>query len=163
MAPRQVLVLTTGGTFDTVYADGGLAVGDPAAPWILANARVGDLVRVEPVLAKDSKEITDGDRDLLLARIRDAEASAVVVIHGTDTLTQTAEHLDGRCPEGTTVVLTGAMQPAAMRDTDASFNLGAAVLASQLLPAGVHVVMNGRVHRAGQVVKDRARGVFVPR
>lgn len=159
----SVLVLTTGGTFDTVYADGKLAIGGPAAPWMLANARVGDLVAVESVLAKDSAEITDDDRELLLERVRDAEAAAVVIIHGTDTLTQTAEYLDERCPAGTTVVLTGAMQPSAMRDTDAIFNLGAAVLAAQLLPAGVHVVMNGRAHRAGTVVKDRARGVFVAR
>jgi L-asparaginase len=44
-----------------------------------------------------------------------------------------------------TIVLTGSMQPARFRSTDAVFNIGAAIGAVQSLPCGVYIVMNGRV------------------
>ena len=58
------------------------------------------------------------------------------------------------------VVLTGAMQPAAMRASDASFNLGAAVTALNLLEPGVYISMSGRIFPASDVKKDRSRGIF---
>jgi L-asparaginase len=58
-------------------------------------------------------------------------------------MVQTARLL-GRVP-GKVIVLTGAMQPAAFKRTDAAFNVGCAVIAVQTLPEGVYVVMNGRV------------------
>jgi L-asparaginase len=46
---------------------------------------------------------------------------------------------------GKTIVLTGSMQPARFRVTDASFNIGTAIGAVQSLAHGVYIVMNGRV------------------
>ena len=43
------------------------------------------------------------------------------------------------------VVLTGAMQPAVMARSDASFNLGAAIAALNLLEPGVYISMSGRI------------------
>jgi L-asparaginase len=60
-----------------------------------------------------------------------------------------------------TIVLTGAMRPFALGDSDASFNLGAALIAAQTLPAGVYICMNGNVHRGNEVIKDYQQGVFV--
>jgi L-asparaginase len=54
-----------------------------------------------------------------------------------------------------TIVLTGAMQPARFRDTDAIFNIGCAIGALQSQPAGVYLVMNGQVFEAGKVQKNR--------
>jgi L-asparaginase len=42
-------------------------------------------------------------------------------------------------------VLTGAMQPAKFRFTDAVVNIASAFAAVQLLPAGVYIAMNGRI------------------
>jgi L-asparaginase len=53
-----------------------------------------------------------------------------------------------------TIVLTGAMQPARMRRTDAVFNVGFAWAAVQLLPPGVYIAMNGEVFEAGMVRKN---------
>jgi L-asparaginase len=64
----------------------------------------------------------------------------------------TAEQL--RQVPGRTIVLTGAMQPARMRRTDAVFNLGFAWAALQLLPPGVYIAMNGEVFEAGKVRKN---------
>ena len=48
--------------------------------------------------------------------------------------------------DGKVVVLTGSLQPAGQRVTDAIFNVGFAVAAVQLLPEGVWIAMNGRIH-----------------
>lgn len=164
-APRPVLVLTTGGTIDKEYGrDGELHIGRPMAPLLLRTAGVDDVFTVEPILAKDSLDFTDEDRATIVERVRLVSGGGVVITHGTDTMTVTAEHLatSGAVREGVTVVFTGAMRPARMRDSDAAFNLGAAVTAAQLLDPGVHVAMGGRVFLAGHVVKDRAAGHFVP-
>lgn len=52
-----------------------------------------------------------------------------------------------------TVVLTGAMVPYEVANSDALFNLGCAVAAVQTLQAGVFVVMNGRIFHWDNVVK----------
>jgi L-asparaginase len=44
-----------------------------------------------------------------------------------------------------TIVFTGAMLPALFRGSDAVFNMGCATMAVQTLPAGVYIVINGRV------------------
>ncbi|WP_440995620.1 asparaginase domain-containing protein [Arhodomonas sp. SL1] len=159
-AGEAVVVITTGGTFDKVYFDAASAyrVGDPQAVPILEQARVGLPWRVIPLLAKDSLEMTDADRECIREAIAATPERRVVITHGTDTLVNTARFLgDGG---GRTVCLVGAMQPARMRETDASFNLGFALAAVQLLPPGVHITMNGRVLAPETARKNRSAGRF---
>jgi L-asparaginase len=61
------------------------------------------------------------------------------------------------------IVLTGAMRPYELRNTDALQNLTEALLAAQVLPAGVYVVMHAQLLEFPGVVKDRALGTFVKR
>lgn len=159
----HIHVITTGGTIDKVYGLGGhLEVGEPAFEELLAPVRTDVTFDLTPALAVDSLQMTDADRDTIAEAVDAVQGPLVLITHGTDTMADTAAHLHQHL--GATdkvVVLTGAMQPAAMRASDASFNLGAAIAALQLLPPGVHIGMSGRVFRADRVVKDRARGVFV--
>jgi Bacterial sugar transferase/Asparaginase, N-terminal len=60
-----------------------------------------------------------------------------------------------------TIVLTGALQPASARRTDAPFNVGLALGALPLLPPGTHIAMNGQLFTADKVTKDQTRGRFV--
>jgi L-asparaginase len=46
---------------------------------------------------------------------------------------------------GKVIMLAGATQPVAFKQSDAAFNVGCAILAVQTLPDGVYVVVNGRV------------------
>jgi L-asparaginase len=62
--------------------------------------------------------------------------------------------------EGKTIVLTGAMTPARFKSSDAAFNVGTAVAAVQLLPAGVYVVINGRIFDPGKIRKNRELNRF---
>ena len=58
-------------------------------------------------------------------------------------------------------MLTGSLSPARFAATDATFNVGMAFAAAQLLPAGVYVAMNGRVFDGLSVRKDAATNRFV--
>ena len=81
------------------------------------------------------------------------------MIHGTDTMVETAEALAGaNIPK--TIVLTGAMVPERVADSDAVFNLGYAIAAAQLAEPGIWVAMNGRLHRWDSVYKNRTKGIF---
>ena len=161
IVPEPLHVVATGGTLDKVYFDAlsAFSCGEPAAPGLLAAAGADHPVSVVSVCRKDSLELTDDDRSAILAAVNAAPCRRVLVTHGTDTMPVTAALLKDRVP-GKTVVLTGAMQPALMRETDANFNVGFAAAATQLLPGGVYIAMNGRVFEAGKVRKNRAAGRF---
>jgi len=84
------------------------------------------------------------------------------VVHGTDTMVQTAEVV-GRARLEKTVVFTGAMVPYSVQGSDAPFNLGFALAMSLALPVGAYVAMNGRVFSWDNVMKDRQEGQFKER
>lgn len=157
-----IRILATGGTIDKVYTlDGSLDIGEPAIHELLEAGRCTVPVTTESILRKDSLDFDEADRSAIAEAVRQAPERRVVVTHGTDTMTETGRHLL-QADTGKVVVLVGAMKPASMRDSDAGFNLGAAIVAVQLLDAGVYVAMNGRVFPADGVMKDRAAGLFVP-
>jgi len=162
-----VTVITTGGTIAKTFneADGSLRNDRPNLEEILNALRLPDLsVRCQHLLSKDSLDLTDADRSLILEAVRHAanDAEAVVVIHGTDTLQVTGEllhrELNGlRVP----IILTGAMRPYEFRDSDAAQNMTEALLVCRLVEPGVYAVMHNRVLRFPGVVKDRAKLTFV--
>jgi L-asparaginase len=155
------LIITTGGTIDKVYFDAksDYAVGEPQIGEVLRQAHVDLPHRVEALVRKDSLDMTDGDRQLIRKAVLAADERMVLVTHGTDTMTVTAEALKGI--PGKVIVLTGALLPARFRDNDAVFNIGFALAAVQALPPGVHIAMNGRLHDPGRVRKDRDLNRFV--
>ena len=161
MISDPILVATTGGTIDKAYFDAlsEYQIGDSVIAKLLQIARVTHSYRVEEISRKDSLDLTDADRDLLLERIAAAPERRVVVTHGTDTMTQSAEVL--RSIAGKTIVLTGALAPARFAESDAAFNLGMAFGVAQVAEPGVYLAMNGEVFKAGEVRKDRAAGKFV--
>ena len=61
-----------------------------------------------------------------------------------------------------TIVVTGAMIPYAIANSDALFNFGFACGVAQALPHGVYVAMNGKIFAWDKVEKNRAAGVFEP-
>ena len=80
---------------------------------------------------------------------------AIVVVHGTDTMCETGE-VQGRAGLLKTIVLTGAMIPYTIDNSDAQFNLGFACGAAQTLPPGVYIAMNGRIFNPDHCRKNAA-------
>lgn len=156
----QLLIVTTGGTIDKVYFDdkSDYQVGEPQIGHILEELGVAFRFRVIPIMRKDSLHIEAGDRELLRATIAAQEEAHVLVTHGTDTMIDTARVLASIADK--TIVLTGALNPARFRGSDAEFNIGTAVGAVQSLPPGVYIAMNGRVWDPGKVRKNVAANRF---
>jgi L-asparaginase len=150
----QLCIVTTGGTIDKIYFDdkSDFQIGDPQIGRILEELGVAFRFSVIPILRKDSLHITDADRALLRSTILAQDAAHVLVTHGTDTMVETA-HVLADIP-GKTIVLTGALNPARFRGSDAEFNVGTAVGAVQSLPPGVYIAMNGRIWDPSRVRKN---------
>jgi L-asparaginase len=157
---EDLLIVTTGGTIDKVYFDdkSDYQVGEPQIGHILEELGVAFPFRVIPLLRKDSLHIGADDRELLRATIAAQPARQVLVTHGTDTMVETAKVLASIGDK--TIVLTGALNPARFRGSDAEFNIGTAVGAVQSLPAGVYIAMNGRVWDPARVRKNVAANRF---
>ncbi len=138
-------IFTTGGTIDKIYFDvnSEFEVGSPAIKELLQAQTLGFDYAVESLLRKDSLELTDADRQLIRARVLADSSDKILITHGTDSMVATAMQLLDIADK--TIVLTGAMQPAKMRVSDAMFNIGCAITAVQLLDPGVYIVMQGRV------------------
>jgi L-asparaginase len=158
----NLLIITTGGTIDKIYFDdkSDYQVGEPQISQILHAMHVAFEFEVSALMRKDSLHITDDDRKLIRAAIAASSASHVLITHGTDTMVETAVALQGL--QGKTIVLTGALNPARFRDSDAIFNIGCAVGAVQASPPGVYIAMNGRVWDPEHVRKNRNQNRFEP-
>ena len=156
----MIEILTTGGTIDKVYFDANskFEIGDSLLPELLTESNIHDGYEIRPLMRTDSLELTDEDRQAILEAVKASACQRILITHGTDTMAQTAEALKSVADR--TIVLTGAMQPARMRRTDAIFNIGFAWAAVSLLPAGVYIAMNGEVFEAGSVRKNLAAQRF---
>jgi L-asparaginase len=156
----HVKIFTTGGSLDKGYStrESDFLVMAPQIGGILKAAGVTLTYEIEPLLRKDSLEITEEDRDLVAKKVRADPCRHILVTHGTDTMALTGRRLSG-IPDKT-IVLTGAMQPAAFKESDAAFNVGFALAALQTLPPGVYLAMNGRIFDPQNVRKNLELDLF---
>lgn len=162
----KLTILTTGGTIDKTYDEcaGHLHNVRTNLDEILETLKLPDLfIRHVQVMHKDSLELTDEDREVILRFVREAipSSDAVIVVHGTDTLSVTGDFLHDQIADlGIPIVLTGAMRPYEFRDSDALQNVTESLMAARLLPPGVYAVLHNRVLEFPGVVKDRKAGEF---
>jgi L-asparaginase len=151
-----MLILATGGTFDKEYLiDGTLGFQGSSLPKLIQQARLTCPHQLQIVMQKDSLEMTITDRMIILEACRCSAYQKIVIIHGTDTMTDTAEFLQ-HAQLDKTIVLTGAMRPFAFGQSDASFNFGFALALAQTKPIGVYVAMQGECFSAGKVLKNKS-------
>jgi len=194
---RRLTIISTGGTIEKTYDEhsGALENRQSVIKQMLGRLRLEDTtIDTVALLSKDSLDFTDDDRARILAQVRLLIEAAVVgqsdpgaggcdgviILHGTDTLCTTGEllHQELNGSPSVPVVLTGAMRPFEMKESDALQNLNEAIFAAGLLggkafnspasgaPAircrggGVWVAAHGNCLRFPGPTKDRARGTF---
>jgi L-asparaginase len=159
-SPEEILIVTTGGTIDKVYFDqkSDYQVGQTIIGSLLSEAQTTHPYRIVEVVQKDSLDLTDADRGAIHSAIARDQATLVVVTHGTDSMTNTAQHLSDI--QGKTIVMTGSLAPARFAMTDAMFNIGMAIAAVQILNHGVYIAMNGTVFPSKSVTKNRKMNRF---
>lgn len=157
---NKLLIVTTGGTIDKIYFDdmSDYQIGDPQIGQILDHLKVGFKFEVKAIMRKDSLHFTEEDRLAIHTAITTSDATHVLITHGTDTMVKTALML-ADIP-ARTMVLTGALNPARFRDSDAVFNIGCAVGAVQTLPHGAWIAMNGCIWDPKKVRKNRDKNRF---
>lgn len=154
-------ILATGGTFDKQYdpLTGQLVFGKSVLPDLLTRARLAEPPAFEPLMAIDSLDMDDSHRQQVLQACERSREDHIVIVHGTDTMRETAEVL-GRAALRKTIVLTGAMVPCRVDDSDAVFNLGFACASAHLAANGVWIAMQGRLFPWDDVRKNREAGRF---
>jgi L-asparaginase len=156
----RIKIFSVGGTIDKVYFDklSQYQVGFPSIRAILGSLPIAFEYEIESLLRKDSLEMNDADRDLIKAHVAAEPCGKIIITHGTDTMVETGKALGtimGKC-----IVLTGAMEPADFKSSDAVFNVGVAVGAVSALPDGVYLAMNGRIFDPFKCWKNRHLGIF---
>jgi L-asparaginase len=157
----MIQILVTGGTFDKEYneLDGSLYFKETHLQEMLEKGRSRLDLQIETLFMKDSLEFTENERAKIQQACAKASSDRILITHGTDTMTQTAEYLANQI-SAKTIVLTGAMIPYKFGSSDGMFNLGSALAFVQILPPGVYISMNGKIFEAGSVRKNLSKGEF---
>ena len=120
MFEGRIRIITTGGTFDKLYdaVKGELTFSESQLPRILNQARVTLPVHLDTLLAVDSLVMTEEQRKAVVEDALSCIEKRVVIIHGTDTMTRTAQMLKDSLNDSDehVFVFTGAMIPYALEN-----------------------------------------------
>jgi len=157
----RIRVIITGGTFDKHYdeLEGKLTFNDTHLPDILKDGRCKLPITLELNQLIDSLHMREADRKKILDACRRSVEEHIIITHGTDTMVETALVL-GSANLAKTIILTGALIPYMLRQSDAAFNFAASIVAVQLLPNGVYICMNGGIFLWDDVRKNKRKGMF---
>jgi len=157
---KDITILTTGGTIDKIYFDAKseYEVGPPNIERLLGELNLNLSYKIISLFRKDSLDITEEDRQIIRKAAEEAKSRRIIITHGTDTMAETANALIGI--PNKTIVLTGALEPALFKTSDAIFNVGCALGAVQSLGEGVYITMNGAVFNGDNVRKNLERNRF---
>jgi len=152
-----------GGTIDKAYpkATGAYAfdISAPASRDILEVLNPSFTYDIVSICKKDSQDIVNDDITNLIKYLQKSSHNHIVITHGTDTMAKTGKALDTLRIDKT-IILTGASKPAAFKNSDAACQVGTAIVASQLLPAGVYIAMHGIVKKVAEISRDPQTGKF---
>ena len=162
----KIHLVTTGGTIEKIYSEQSGQVENLTAKIdrYLQSLRLPDAqIEIAPLMNKDSLEMTEGDRELVLAVVKVKSAEAPVVItHGTDTMVETGKLLKSRLVGlSHPVILTGAMTPLGFERSDGLQNLTESLFAARVLAPGVWIVIHNQVFDVERTRKDREHARFV--
>jgi L-asparaginase len=106
----MIQIYVTGGTFDKEYNElnGTLFFKETHLHEMLVKGRSRLELQTETLFMKDSLEFTHTERKLIGDACQNTAAQRILITHGTDTMTQTAEYLAQQISDKT-IVLTGCL------------------------------------------------------
>jgi len=165
----KLYVITTGGTIEKIYDEesGTLANRGSVLDEMLKRLRLPYLeIQSYDLLCKDSLQMTDRDRQMILFAVENLLENklAIIILHGTDTMEQSAHYLFENIREVSVPILfTGAMTPFGFEKSDALQNFTEALLAAQLVPPGIYISMHNHIHPVPGAYKNREKGTFATR
>jgi len=159
---KKILIINTGGTFNKVYnpltgnldiEPTGKAINEIAKAWLTE-------LKVINIIGKDSLDMTNSDRELIVTSIQQASEKNIIIVHGTDTMDKTANFI-ANAKLNKKVVLTGAMIPYSINPIEATSNLCSSYgFLYGLEKKGVFISMNNVIKGYKRVVKNKEKGYF---
>ena len=164
MIKSKITVINTGGTFNKRYnpLSGELEVPkDSLALDEIINYCYNIDFEVLNIISKDSLEMSDVDRELIVKTIKDCKNQNIIIVHGTDTIDLTAKYLDEKIKDKT-IVLTGAMFPISINKVEATLNFSQAIgFLNANIENGIYISMHGSVKNYKKLIKNRELGKFL--
>lgn len=162
----KIHLLEMGGTINGIKAPG---LPPPTESrvlnWLDENSeRLSFDFTSEFVVMKDSRDVEDTDRELLGKAVLASSEQRILVPHGTFTMPETGVYLQQKLGDslgGKCVVLVGSLIPLTEPNSDAPENLELAINYLKEPPAGVWIVMSGKLWNPAQVEKHPETGEFV--
>jgi len=159
----EILFIQTGGTIDKDYPKKtkgwAFEINEPAVGRILEKINPSFSFKILSLIKKDSMEIDQKDRSLLLDKCEKSIEKKIIITHGTDTIIETAKFLSQI--KNKTIILTGAMRPERFSNSDANINIGVAIGGVQLLKNGVYIAFNGLIIPFDKVKRNMETGQFI--
>ena len=158
----SIQIFITGGTFDKEYNEitGKLYFKDTHLKEMLSMGRSQLDVQITTLMMLDSLDMTNDDRDNILEACKNCLLDKIIITHGTDTMTNTAEAIAKENLDKT-IILTGALIPYEFgSSSDGFFNLGCALSFVQTFEKGVYITMHGKYFNWNEVKKNKKKGVF---
>ena len=160
----KVTIINTGGTFNKKYnpIKGALEVpSDNIALDEIIESCFNIDFEIKNIISKDSLEIDNDDRDMMINAINKSENEKIIIVHGTDTIDITAQYLQDK-GVNKQVVLTGAMVPMSIKKVEATMNFSQAIgFLNTDIKNGVYISMHGAVVNHTDIKKDRKIGQFL--
>jgi len=159
---KKILIINTGGTFNKLYnpITGNLEI-EPTGKAIKAIAKAWlTKLKILNIIGKDSLDMTDNDRELILKTIQEANEKNIIIVHGTDTMDKTAVFI-AKAKLNKKIVLTGAMVPFSINPIEATSNLCSSYgFLYGVEKKGVYIAMNNVIKGYKRVVKNKEKGYF---
>src|SRR5690554_2866336 len=160
----SVVILSTGGTIASQYDEekGGFVPALTGDELIQAVPELNDVAKidVENVIQVGSSDMLPENWVEIATRVNEilesSDVSGVVIIHGTDTLEETAYFLDLTVKSEKPVVLVGSQRASSVPDSDGPRNLLNAVRVAASPEAegmGAMIVMNHQINSARNATK----------
>jgi len=162
MQGRSIRLIATGGTIDESGqdAEGMSLFSETHVGEMLKHAGTAVPVAIEVAMLKESRRMTEADREVIAKRCKKCSENRILITHGTYTMADTARYLGERISDKT-IVLFGSLVPFAKEKSETVFNLRFALDSLQKLPVGVYIAMGGKVFNWDNVKKDSKTGVFL--
>jgi L-asparaginase len=163
----QIALISTGGTIEKTYdAHAGILSNKVSVLEVMLGSLQLDGVEIThfSLMDKDSLEMSPDDHAEIAVKVFECSKTfdGIIVVHGTDTLSETGECIVSLQPSiEVPCVITGAMRPWIMKNTDALQNIVESFSVVKLLQAGVYVAMHNRVLKFPGVVKDTENLRFI--
>jgi len=159
----MIFIVNTGGTLNKKYnkISGKLYVPkDNTAIEKIMSLYKDIKYTIKGIIYKDSLDILDTDREILVQTVLKSNADKILIIHGTDTIDKTANFLDKKI-KNKLIILTGAMKPFEIDNTEAIINIAMSYgFMQSSLENGIYICMSGMVEHFKNITKNKQKGVF---